>query len=340
VRIIHPDPLQSRAIVQAMYCVASACGRIELLPVEQESIEAMQRHQLQQPGLLPAPAASTLKELPAGLDQIRSDPVMRRVTVQMLALLPFLDRKVLPEKAAVVHAVADRLGVDDVGLKILRLAVKRQYRRMGFGMMRRSVAFYWSPTGKARMRDWLDMLRIATPAVPGLHGLMVDKALLARYSALARYPSDTLGHHLFRFYTERAFPLPGEPRSFPEGWAKHEIYHIISEYETSDPGEMLNAAFSAGNTEVLCMDILMLTLLQFQAGVQVMPGPRLEGALRPDAFFRAVARGSATNVDLLNGWDLWTVMDLPLDELRRRFQVPPLNDDERIALAECNALMA
>jgi hypothetical protein len=91
---------------------------------------------------------------------------------------------------------------------------------------------------------------------------------------------------------------------------------------------------------VLCMDILMLTLLQFQAGVQVMPGPRLEGALRPDAFFRAVARGSATNVDLLNGWDLWTVMDLPLDELRRRFQVPPLNDDERIALAECNALMA
>ncbi len=335
-KVIHPTPVEAAAIVQALHAVASAEGRLPLEPVERDSIEAIGRHLLH----LAEPVEPAAQTLPADLEQIITAPVLRRETVRLMALMPIIDKKILPEKAAVVEAAARRLGIEDAGLTILRQAVRRQFRRMAFGMMSRSVAHYWSPTGKARLRDWLDMVRIALPPLPGLYALLTDKALLAKYSALANRPSNTLGYAIYHFYRQRGFPIPGEPKSFPEGWSKHEVYHIISEYETSLQGEMLNAAFSGGNTETICMDLLMLTLLQFQAGIQVMPGPSLKDELLPDAFFRAVARGIATNVDLLAGWDLWTVVDLPLDELRRKFQIPPLSSEERAHLAQSEALMA
>ncbi len=334
--VIHPDPAQARAIVQAMYAVVSGEGRVPVLPVEEESIDAIQRHLLHQAQPL-RPEAMTL---PRDLAQALPDPILRLETVRILTMLPTLDQQVTAAKTEVVERAAAQLEVDDVGLKLLRQAVKRQFTRMAFGLMGRSVAYYWSPTGKARLRDWLDMLRIGMPTIPGLYALLTDRALLAKYTGLASRPDGTLGNALYYFYTLRGFPLPGEPKSFPEGWSKHECYHIISEYETTDQGEMLNAAFSGGNTEVLCMDLLMLTLLQFHAGFQVMPGPAPKGALKPDAFFRAVARGAATRPDMLNGWDLWTVVDLPMDELRRRMNVPPLSHDERATLAQWDALIA
>lgn len=335
-RFIHPGDRQAAAIVQAMHAVATAEGALELLPVERDSIDAIQRHLLHRdPPLDPA-----APELPADLADRIDEPVMRRETVRILAMLPAIDKRVLPEKVRVVETAAARLGVEDQGLVMLRQAVNGQFRRMAFGLMMRSVAHYWSPTGKARLRDWLDMLRIGTPEIPGLYSLLPDRSLLVKYRGLGERPAGTLGHGLFWFYRDRGFPMPGEPKSFPEGWSKHEAYHVISEYETSDQGEMLNAAFSGGNTEILCMDLLLLTLLQFQAGIPVMPGPCLTDELRPDAFFRAVARGIATNVDLLDGWDLWTVVDLPLEELRRRYNVPSLSAEERASLAESDALMA
>lgn len=334
--IISPNPTEAGAIVQAMYAVCSADGRLPLLPVEEDSIAAIQRHLLHLPQALPRPAMT----LPANLADTITDPIMRRETVRILCMLPILDQQVTAEKAAVVEAAAAQMQVKDLGLVLLRQGVKRQFVRMALGLMRRSVAYYWSPTGKARLRDWLDMLRIMLPTIPGLYEILTDKGLLVKYRNLGQRPDGTLGRALYDFYIQRGFPMPGEPKSFPEGWSKHEIYHILSEYETSDQGEMLNAAFSAGNTDVICMDLLMMTLLQFQAGFQVMPGPAPKGELRPDAFFRAVARGAATNVDLLNGWDLWTVVDLPLGELRDRFEVPPLSADERSTLNGWNALMA
>ena len=335
-RVIHPDPRQALAIVEAMHAVATYEGRVTLLPIEKEGIDAIQRHLLHQAVPLDPPGA----KLRGDLAQVLTDADLRRETVRILAMVPVFDGKVTAEKASIVFRAAAMLGVDDVGLAILRRAVKRQFTRMAFGLMSRSVAYYWSPTGKARLRDWLDMLRIGMPTIPGLYSLLTDRGLLAKYRGLGERPSGTLGHALYHFYLKRGYPMPGEPKSFPEGWSKHECYHLISEYETNGPGEMLNAAFSGGNTQVLCMDLLMLTLLQFHCGFRIMPGPAPKGALDPDAFFRAVARGAAMNVDLLNGWDLWSVVDLPMEEVRRKMNVPRLSEPERARLAERGALIA
>ena len=335
-QLISPTPQQANAIVQSMYAVASAEGSIPMLPVEQESIAAIQRHLLR----LAAPIEPAQQHLPDDLARGVDDPALRRNTVRILVLLPILDQQIRPEKVSVVETAAARLGVAERGVAILRRAQRGQLRRIALGMMRRSVAHYWSPTGKARLSDWLDMLRILLPPIPGLYSMVTDAELSAKYRALGARPPETLGNALYRFYTERSFPMPGEAKGMPEGWSKHEAYHVISEYDTSLQGEMLNAAFSAGNTETLCMDLLMLTLLQFQAGLRVMPGPAPRGELLPDAFFRAVARGAAMKVDLLAGWDLWSAVDLPLGEVRSRYGVPPLDAVERAALAERDALIA
>jgi hypothetical protein len=334
-KLIHPSLAQASVIAQAMQAVITAEGRIEPLPVEIESIGAIQRHLLHQPDRLD----TRDQTLPTNLATAIDDVDMRRQTVRILTLLPVLDQKVLPEKATVVEKAAGQLGIEDRGLVILRQAVKRQHRRIAMATMSRSVAHYWSPTGKARLRDWLDMARIMLPTIPGLYSVLTDKELLARYQALAKKPAATTGHVLHDFYVKRGFPLPGEPKSFPEGWGKHEIYHLLGEYDTTLQGEMLNAAFSGGNTEQLCMDLLLATLLQFHAGRQVLPGPAPVGLLQPDPFFRAVARGAAMNVDLLHGWNFWSIVDLPLEEVRRKFQIPLLSESERQALATCDALL-
>lgn len=319
-----------------MCAVASARGAVALLPVERDSIEAIQRHLLH----VTEPLALASADLPANLEATLPDPVMRRQVVRLLALLPVLDGAVSAQKADVVEEAARRLAIDDVGLVLLRQAVARRFTRMAFGLMWRSVAHYWSPTGRVRVRDAIDMLRIGMPSIPGLYDLFRDRRLLARYEGLAELPEGTLGRALHRFYRNNGFPLPGEPKSFPEGWSRHEVYHVVSGYAPTDQGEMLNAAFSGGNTEVLCMDLLMLTLLQFQAGFRVMPGPVLTGELRPDAFFRAVARGTAMQVDLLDGWSLWSAVDQPLEAVRREWGVPALGAEERSQLASWNALIA
>lgn len=333
---IRPSPEQAATIVQAIDAVVTAEGTIAALPIERDSVAAIQRHLLH----LDTPIEPAGARLPTDLAARLDEPTLRRETVRILALLPAIDQEVRPEKVAVVEQAAVRLGIADRGLVILRRAARRRLHLIALGMMRRSIAHYWSPTGKARLRDWLDMLRIFMPQIPGLYAVMTDRSLLAKYRGLATRPAETLGYALYRFYDERGFPLPGQPKSFPEGWSKHEAYHVISEYETSLQGEMLNAAFSGGNTEILCMDLLLLTLLQFQAGLQIMPGPAPRGELRPDAFFRAVARGIAMRVDLLAGWDLWSAVDVPLGELRRRYGVPPLSDGERSALRQWDAVIA
>ncbi len=334
-KVIHPLRAQAKAIVQAMRAVVTIEGRIEPLAVELESLAAIERHLLNQD----SPLCVSETALPADLAAMLPDPDLRRQTVRILALLPVLDQNVLPAKVDIVLSAAVQLGIEDRGLVILRQAVRHQYRLMAFGMMSRSVAHYWSPTGKARLRDWLDMVRIMLPPIPGIYSMLTNTELLTRYQGLAEKPAASLGHVLHAFYVKRGFPLPGEPKSFPEGWGKHEVYHVLSEYDTTIQGEMLNAAFSGGNTEKLCMDLLLATLLQFHSGRQVLPGPAPKGLLRPDAFFRAVARGAAMHVDLLDGWDLWSVVDEPLQDLRKRFQIPSLTERERAALTACDALI-
>jgi len=317
VNIIHPPPEQAEAIVQAMYAVASAEGTIELLAIERESVAAIQRHLLHSK-VDPYPG---IEAFPEHLAEVVSDPDMRLQVLRILLMLPFLDQRVLPEKARVVHRAARLLEVRDSGLDILDQAVKRQYRRITFGIMRRAIKQFRSQNDKARWRHYVDVVMMMFPM------LTRNKcSLRSKYQSLASKSPGSLGKTLYEFYRGNGFAMPGEPRSFPEKFVLHELYHIFSGYPVTRQGEMLVAAFEGGNVEQLCMDMILMSLLQDQVGTTVAGVDRgIPGQLKPDEFFHAIARGAAMSVDLMEGWDFWCVADRKLQDLQDEYGLPPLS---------------
>lgn len=149
-----------------MYAVVSADGSVAVLPIEHQSIAAIQRH-LMGIGEPLFPQAG------------RRLPSMRLNLLRILTMLPFLDQPVSAEKARTVDRAALALGVKDSGLIMLRQALRRQYRRITFSILHRSIRQFWSSDGKVRLRDWADMIFVMLPMLtPG------RKQLNEKYQAL------------------------------------------------------------------------------------------------------------------------------------------------------------
>lgn len=331
-RLVQPSPRQAATIVQAMYAVVSAAGQIAPLRIEEDCISAAQRHLL---GLAPTLGGSP-GPLPQDLAAVIDTPELRLLTVRILTLLPVMDRLVLAQKVAVVEQAAALLGINEVGLKILRCASRGQYRRVTMISAKRFIA-WWSPVGRARLRDWARFMwwmlpKLHTPAMTRR-----NQELRSKFQALAAFPDGTFGRTLYNFYAEHEIPLPGEPRGVP--WAMHEVYHVLCEYGVSLEGELLLTAFSGGSLNDTCLDQLLFGLLSYHAGKHIVGGVVSEGILEPEDYFRAIARGAAVNVDLAWGWDLWKVVNVPASALRSSYNIPPISPLERDSIMPVNGLL-
>jgi hypothetical protein len=205
--------------------------------------------------------------------------------------------------------------------------------------MTRFINYYWSYTGRASLRDWAAILWPFMPWMPGLRGYLRLDETSARYKALANLPADTLGNAVYRYYATRGFPVPGDRQAIPEGWARHEVYHVIANYNTTLHGELLLAGFIGGNTDEMCLDLMLPALVQLHAGKTFVPGPSAEDLLKPDDFFRAVARGAAMKVDLLKGWRLWEFATMRLSEFRERVGIPAFTPTEHARLLADEGLL-
>jgi hypothetical protein len=167
------------------------------------------------------------------------------------------------------------------------------------------------------------------------------RQLRERYQALEEYRPGSFGNVLYCYYRQNGLALPGERGGFPEKFVLHECYHIFGGYPVNHQGEMLTAAFTGGNVEKLCMDMILLSLLQYQIGVRVAGvAPGVPGQLNPEEFFYAVARGAAMQIDLMDGWDLWQVAERPFDDLRAEYGLPPLTGLETFTPLAIGAAVA
>jgi hypothetical protein len=331
-KLVRPSPIQTATMVRAMYAVVSAEGGVAPLPIETASITAIQRHLLGQDpplGGIPGP-------LPDDLAAMIDTPALRRQTIRLLALLPVVDRRVLPDKVRVVEKAAASLGIRHQGLDILRHASQGRYRRVTFTLAKRFLD-WTTPTGKARLRDWLGFLWWMLPQLHGASTARKHRALTARYRALATLPEGSFGRTLLDFFTAHEISLPGQPKGLP--WSMHEVYHVLSEYGVALEGELLLTAFMGGTHDDACLDQMLFGLLSYHCGKQIVGGVVSEGLLDPDDYFRAVARGAAINVDLAHGWSLWDVVEIPLPELRARYNLPPISSEERRKIRKFNGLL-
>jgi hypothetical protein len=332
VKLVRPSPKEVASLVRALYAVASAGGRMMPTPTETASIAAIQRHLLRQD----PPLAGIPGPLPHDLEETLGTRELRELAIRLLALLPVIDRRVLPEKVAIVEEAARRLEVGMYGLAILRRASRGQYRRITFMLMKRFLG-WWSPAGKARLRDWFGFLWWMLPQLHGRKTKRQHRELLARYQSLATLPPGSFGRALHSFYADHGIPLPGEAKSVP--WSMHEVYHVLSEYGVALEAELLLTAFIGGTQGERGLDQMLFGLLSYQAGKQIVGGVVSEGLFDADDYFRAVARGAAINVDLVHGWSLWEVAQVPLPELRARYNLPPISPYERGRVTAYNGLL-
>jgi hypothetical protein len=85
------------------------------------------------------------------------------------------------------------------------------------------------------------------------------------------------------------------------------------------------ACFSAGFQRRDPFTFVFFVLLQFHVGIRMTPITEARtGFFDPEKALIAIRRGAAMNVDLNNGWDYWPVMGEQVEELRKRYNILPI----------------
>jgi hypothetical protein len=311
-RFKRPDHDQMRAGLAALKYVA-LCDNVEMEPSERRMVDAVQR-------VLGSDFdIDAIEPLgPAEVARLIDDPQIRHQLVCALIVLSLIDGEATEMEAMLVDAFAYALGVEERAVKNLRQAARHETMAVRLDIGRR----FWS-TDKVRERIAEHGLRAAFDFACSLVGRHEDAALAAKFGAMRSLPEGTLGREYVRFLDERGWPLPGERGAVSDIIAYHDMTHVLSGYGTDPEGEVQVACFSAGYRKKDGFAFIIFVLLQFHAGIRMTPVAKAErGLFDVERALRAFQRGAAMNVDLTESWDYWAVAEVPIDELRRRYNIP------------------
>jgi hypothetical protein len=161
--------------------------------------------------------------------------------------------------------------------------------------------------------------------VRGMVGRYEDASLARRYEALEHYPQGSLGRSYWEYCRTNGFPLPGEKGGAAEQVLFHDCAHVLSGYGTTPDQEVQVACFSAGFQRRDPWAFVFFVLLQFHIGIRMTPITEARtGCFDPAKAMIAIRRGAAMTVDLNNGWDYWPVMRDQVEDLRKRYNILPI----------------
>ncbi len=257
---------------------------------------------------------------PAELARAFPDPQLRRQLVQGLIVVSLIDGKPNAQEADLVEQYAQALEISDPEVKNLRHVLNGEIAQLRLDLVRRvwlrpKVKELWNREGIKGLYKF----------VRGMMGRYENKELAARYQALGHYPSGSLGRSYWEYCRNNGFALPGEKGGAPEQILFHDCAHVLSGYGTAPEEEVQVACFSAGFQRREPWIFVFFVLLQFHVGIRMTPITKARtGMFDPLKAMIAIRRGAAMNVDLNDGWDYWPVMDEQVEELRRRYNILPV----------------
>jgi len=257
---------------------------------------------------------------PAELAHALTDRQIRHQLVHGLIVVSLIDGKANAQETDLVERFAQALEVDAPEVRDLRYVLKGEMLRLRLDLARRfwlreKVKEIWNKEGIRGMYKF----------VRGMIGKYEDAALAARYQALEHYPAGSLGRAYWEYCRKNGFALPGEKGGAAEPILFHDCAHILSGYGTDPEGEVQIACFSAGFQRRDPWAFVFFVLLQFHVGIRMTPITRARtGFFDPVKAMIAIRRGAAMTVDLNNGWDYWPVMGEQVEELRRRYNILPV----------------
>lgn len=162
-----------------------------------------------------------------------------------------------------------------------------------------------------------------------------DPRLAAQWAELEHCAPGSLGREVWEFYKSRGFSFPGTPGSAPPLLAQHDWVHVLADYGTTLENEIeVFGLIARANDDPRGFSLLVMVIGLFQTGVISTAGGLFEadtGHLSSAEMAHRLAdglrRGALARPDgdvdknfLAVDW--FTYADLPVEEVRRRFQLP------------------
>jgi hypothetical protein len=308
-----PSPEQAFWGLRAMKTVAMA----------DEALTASERHMLESIQQIFG-TTYDLKQLPpitpAELARAFPDPQLRRQLVQGLVIMTLIDGRASAKETDHVEQFAQALDVNAPEVKNLRHVLKGEILQLRLDLVRRfwlrpKVHEVWNNEG----------IRGLYKFVRGMMGRYENKELAARYQRLEHCPPGSLGRSLWEYWHVNGFAVPGQKGGAPEQIVFHDCAHILSGYGTAPEEEVRVACFSAGFQRREPWIFVFFVLLQFHVGIRMTPITTARtGLFDPLKAMIAIRRGASMNVDLNDGWDYWPVVGEQVEELRRQYNILPI----------------
>ena len=304
---------EKTTLLRAMRAVAVADGTET--PKERALLEVA-REAL---GLSTSTSIDDLPPLEANAVGSLSKTTAERV-IQTMILMAIMDGAGAKSEADVVSSFATALGVDDARVANLRQLADDRVRYMRFDLTRKGYARV-ELERTAREEGLAGIYKTFGPLV----GLAQDPELARKYIAFGEKPVGTVGRAYFDLITKNDLSFPGEAGGLAERGLWHDMLHVIGGYGVDPVGEAEVVAFMAGFRKEDPFFWLFTVALQFQVGLVISPfAPGVPDVIDPRRFVLHHKRGSLVSADLTTEWPFHDDWDLPLAEVRARYNVVPL----------------
>lgn len=264
---------------------------------------------------------------PISIDEfalVMPESAKRNEVLDLMLATEFLCSSISPEISDAINLWAQKLAIKNSGLPLIR-DLSRKLVVQAQQDFYRSNYFYDEDLATP------DFARLDQKY--GLRATMwtveVSDEVAARYENLQNFPAGSLGRGLWDFYKKRNFTFPGMIGSINEAVAHHDWIHVLAEYDTNGIGEMEVAAFSTMATQSESAVMNFLGTLSIYQGALLKTivagtplGHDLEVVNGPERIAIALQRGKEVNIDLILGIDFFDYAHEPLQELRKRWNIP------------------
>lgn len=258
--------------------------------------------------------------------QAMPDPQKRSEVLELMLATEMLCSSISPEISDEINLWAKQLGIENDGLVLMR-DLSRKLTANAQQDFYRSNYFYSKDLAAPGFAE-LD-------SKYGLSSTMMtmesSESVAQRYENLQHCPAGSLGRGLWDFYKKRNFSFPGVIGGVNESVAHHDWIHVLADYDSDGIGEIEVGAFSVMATK--SPDAIMNffgVLSIFQGGllqtiVAGAPhlGHDLEVANGPERIAVALKRGKEVNIDLILGINFFDYANEPVEELRKKWNIPP-----------------
>ncbi len=312
----QPPPERREAIGRAglgsLLAIATEGGPPS--PMALRTITAIRDHLLR----LPIPLEELEPLTPEQLAAAVPEPEWRERILRGMTVLALLEDSPGEARLARLEATARALAIDAAPVQAFHHVLEHQFNLVRLDIMRRgfqrgAAAAYVRDEGPA------GALQIARSLLK-----REDPTLARRYRALAELPHGSLGRAYLAFIDANGFSVPGELGGPPPPVVRHDCCHVLGGYGTSPSEECGVLGFQAGFGRNDPFFTILFGLAQFQLGIGSTPVTAAEtGQADPVVIFRGLEHGLGVTRDLISDWDPWDDFPLPLEEVRRRYDIRP-----------------